>query len=84
MSKGRICDHCDETIAVNDRGDDENGEIAAWLSVGTLDGAIRLDACSRSCAAELLADGSPLAEAVEARLEAVAEVVRAIRGDDDD
>lgn len=84
MSKARVCDNCNETLIVNDRGDDERGEIYAWLQVGTLDRQLVQDACSRSCAVALLADDEPLAEAVDARLAGVAEVVRALHSDSED
>jgi hypothetical protein len=80
MSKGIICDNCGSSLALDDRGDDENGENAAWVTIGTT--YQRFDACTISCAAALL-DG-PVREAAEAALEAVVAVVRAIRGDEED
>lgn len=79
MSAAVCCDNCGETLVVNDRGEDEDGEIHAWLRVGTRDGALVQDACTRSCAIALLGDDAPLGIAVDARQEGIAEVVRVIR-----
>lgn len=81
MSAARVCDNCDATLTLDRNGEDENDEINAWIQVRTVDGAYTQDACTRSCAVALLADGSDFALAVDARLQAVAEVVRVIRED---
>lgn len=79
-----VCDSCRAVLIVNDRGDDENGESSAWIRVGTLDGGVKADACTRSCAVALLADGESLAEAIETRLQATTEVVRILRNESGD
>lgn len=84
MSQGRMCDNCGLTLILDDRGEDEHGEIHAWLRIGTLDGKITAEGCTRECARALLADDGPLAAEVDARLEAVSEVVRAIRSHEAD
>ena len=84
MSDAIRCDNCGTVLTLDHCGEDENGEISAWLRVGTRDGKLAQDACTRACAIELLTDGTPLADAVDARMEGIAAVVRAIRGEDDE
>lgn len=85
---GLICDHCGEVLAfdANNGREDEAGEKSAWISIAAA--GFDYDACSRSCATELLGDGSPMAQAIEAHMEVIASIVRTIRegreGDDED
>ena len=81
MSRGRICDQCGTVLAVNRKGDDHDGESAAWMTLTTGDGSA-LDLCSRSCAHELL-DDEDFVTAYEANVEAIVGIARVIRGDDD-
>ena len=74
MSAAKKCDHCGTSIAVDRNGEDENGEFAAWVHIGTTYRAF--DACTISCAEELLA--GPVGESASAALEAIAQVVRLI------
>lgn len=75
MAKGIVCDNCGSALALDRNGEDENGESAAWVTIGTT--YQRFDACTISCAETLLA--GPVAAAATAALAAVAEVVRALR-----
>lgn len=84
MSKGRVCDNCGEVVVTDDRGEDDEGVIHAWIRVGTLDDKLAGDACSRSCAIELLADDTPLSLAIEERLAGIAAVIRTLNGEEDD
>lgn len=85
---GVICDNCSTALRFDTRNgrEDSQGEFAAWVKI-TASG-LDLDACSRSCATELLADGSPLAQAIDAYLEMITDICRAItdqpEGDEDD
>ena len=84
MSDAIRCDNSGTVLALDRHGEDENGEVSAWLRVGTCDRKLAQDACTRACAIELLADGTPLADAIDAHMEGIAAVVRAIRGEDDE
>ena len=80
MSKGLVCDNCGNALALDERGDDENGESSAWVTIGTT--YKRFDACTISCA-EALLDG-PVREAADKALEMVMSIVRTLRGEDDE
>ena len=79
MSKGIVCDNCGTAIALDDRGEDEAGESVAWLHISTTTN--NWDACTISCAHELM-DG-PIKVTVEAWLEGVQSVIRAINEESD-
>lgn len=83
MSQSVTCDHCHTVLVLDSRGDDENGEVSAWLKVGTYDGALTQDACTRACALALLDEGSDLCVEIDERHEVVAEIARSIREDRD-
>lgn len=81
MSKGLICDNCGESLAPLDKnGEHVSGEDAAWIMVSArgLDGW--QDACTRSCAVQIIESG-PFAEAVDAQAEVIADIARTIRED---
>lgn len=77
MSKGLICDHCETALALNARGDAENGEDAAWLRISTGGFDTSWDACSRSCAVQLIEVG-PIGPVLDAELEVISEISRTI------
>lgn len=79
---GLICDNCGTVLALDAANgvDDEMGERAAWIVVKA--GRSSYDACTRSCATALLADGSELAAEVDAHMEVIADIARTIRDDD--
>ncbi|WP_375490242.1 hypothetical protein [uncultured Jatrophihabitans sp.] len=85
---GLICDGCGEVLALDlpSGREDSNGERAAWIEIRA--GGLSVDACTRSCATELLADGSTLARVIDAYTESIAEIARTIKderqGDDDE
>lgn len=81
MSRGLVCDQCGGTLLVDQHGEDEAGESAAWLKIVTTFGSY--DVCTRSCAVALI-ESDDFAAAVDAQTEAIAEVVRAINGADED
>lgn len=78
MSKGIICDNCGTALPLDDRGDDEDGEVYAWLHLEIKAGG-SWDACTVSCARELL-DDEAIANEIAARLEPIAAVSQAIKG----
>jgi hypothetical protein len=80
MSKGLICDHCGTVLELNDRGDAENGENAAWLLISTGTFGTSWDACSRSCAVQLIEEG-PIGVVLDAELEVISDIARVIRED---
>lgn len=88
MSAARVCDNCGATLILDANGEDEGGEFVAWVRVSTTSGALAQDACTRSCAVALLADGAPLAVALDDRLAEIARISRVIaedhEGADDD
>ena len=79
MSAGIICDNCGEGLAVDKHGEDDSGEFAAWVTIGTT--YKTFDACTISCAEDLL--HGPVREAAHAALDAIVRVVRVLRGEDD-
>lgn len=81
MSRGIICDNCGATLALNRQGDDEYGEIAAWITIVVSDD-LKWDTCTRSCAMEVLSSGET-AEAIDAWHAAIASVAHAIRTGED-
>lgn len=52
MSDAKTCDGCGATLVLDSKGEDRDGEIAAWvrLQVAT----VTFDACSRGCAVKVL------------------------------
>lgn len=78
MSRTIQCDNCGSTVGPLDHnGEDASGEIYAWIHLAVKDDAVTVDACSRSCAHELI-DGA-FGEAVEKHYEPIAEISRVIR-----
>jgi hypothetical protein len=77
MADSITCDNCGQTLVLGRNGDDEMGEIAAWLKLSTKSHS--WDACTRSCAHELL-DG-PAGAIIDAQTEVIAEIARTIRED---
>jgi hypothetical protein len=82
MSKGIICDQCGTALALDDRGEDEDGEVYAWLTLTTKTD-LRWDACTVSCAKELL-DKPELAESIGVALEPIANLSRVLKNGTDD
>lgn len=81
--KGLICENCGTVLALDGRnGDAANGENSAWITIEA--GGLSVDACSRSCAVELLGDDGPLRPVIDAWLEAITEIARSINGEDGD
>lgn len=78
MSAGLICDHCGCLLELDSRGEDENGERAAWITVHTSDAALGGDFCTRACAIGFLEDPD-VVEAMDAWAEAIAGVAADIR-----
>lgn len=57
MSRGLVCDQCGDTLVLNARGDDQDGEKGAWLNIQVGDNSdLAADLCSRSCAIAWLED----------------------------
>lgn len=87
MSKGLICDHCQTVLELNERGDAANGENAAWLRITTGSFGTTWDACSRSCAVQLIEEG-PIGAVLDAELEVISDIARTIaqgrEAEDDD
>lgn len=83
MSKSITCDNCNETLILDRNGEDEAGEVNAWIHLSTVTGAPHVDACTRSCAIALLGDDTTFTEVINDRMAGVAVVVRALRGEDD-
>lgn len=84
MSAGLICDNCGESLPLErNRKESVTGEDAAWIIIQTRGFGTQWDACTRSCATALL-DSGPLAEQIDAELQSIAEIVRAINGEDGD
>lgn len=81
MSDALLCDNCGEVLPVNERGDDANGDSAAWLVLKSTYG--KFDLCSRSCVVEFCTHNGEFIETYEAGIAAVAAVTRAINGEDD-
>lgn len=81
MSNGIVCDNCGEVLVVNERGDAENGEEAAWLKIIT--SVDRYDLCSRACAVVLL-DDPDFVERMDTQLELIASIAHAIIGETDE
>lgn len=84
MSRGLICENCGAVTPVNRSGENriDDSESVAWIEIRG--GSMTLDACTRSCAIQLLADGTELALHVDASLEVVTDIARTIREDRDD
>lgn len=80
MARGIVCDNCGSALALDRNGEDENGESAAWVTIGTT--LQRFDACTISCAESLLA--GPVRAASTAALASVAEVVRVLRDEEEE
>lgn len=78
MSAAKVCDNCGTTLVLDANGEDEGGEFVAWLRVSTTSGRLGQDACTRSCAVALLADGEPLAIALDNHLAEIARISRVI------
>lgn len=76
MSKAMVCDQCGDSIPLNDRGDNPDGEDGAWIEVRTTFG--RYDLCTRSCVVQLMEDDD-FAEQVNKEAEVIAEIAGAIR-----
>ena len=87
MSRALVCDNCGVTLGPLDKnGEHESGEDAAWVQVSARGLNEWLDACTRSCAVELIESG-PFADAVDAQAEVISSIARAVRDDraaDDD
>jgi hypothetical protein len=77
MSSGIICDKCGTALPLDEHGEDEDGEVYAWLHMSTKTG-LDLDACTLSCARELLDDEKISSEIAE-RLEPIAAVSQAVK-----
>jgi hypothetical protein len=75
MSRGLICDQCGTTIVVNDRGEHDAGENAAWLVVRAT--WMSYDLCSRACAVALI-ETPEFAERHDAELEVIASIAQII------
>ena len=78
MSHAIVCNNCGDVLVLQANGDDENGESAGWLQVAVRDGEV-WDACTRSCAVELLSDDGPVRPILDAHAEMVAEIARTVR-----
>ena len=75
-----VCDNCGAVLqfdAPNGR-EDSKGEKAGWLNVN-LGEVTSWDACTRSCAIELLADGGLIQRVSDEWSGAVADIARTIR-----
>jgi hypothetical protein len=84
MSDALVCDNCGAVLkfdAANGR-EDAKGEKAGWLNINVGE-MTSWDACTRSCATQILADGGPIQEVADAWSEAVADVARTIREADE-
>ena len=81
MSAAVICDQCDSMLRVNPVGDDENGERAAWITLGLAGESFEV--CSVSCAVVFL-ERPEVAEGIADHLDGIVGVVRIIRGDTED
>lgn len=77
MSEALRCDNCGTTLTVDHNGEDDAGEVYAWIRIG-IKGERHLDACTRQCAHELLDDEAFIA-AVDEKHAQVAEIARVIR-----
>lgn len=75
MSRAMLCDHCGDTLVVNDRGEAAGGEEAAWLKITTT--WMRADLCSRSCAVEMIQSPEFIARH-DAELEVIASIATPI------
>ena len=84
MSDALRCDNCGTYLDLDKRGEDENGEVAAWLKVSDHNREAEWDACTRSCAIELLGDAGPVRPVIDAHAEVIAEIARTIREARDD
>jgi hypothetical protein len=82
LSRALVCDQCGSALSLNAKGEHEYGEDAAWLKISTGAYATAWDVCSRSCAVELI-DNGVVASVVDAELQSIAEIVRAIHGEGD-
>lgn len=76
MSNALACDNCNTVLPLNARGESDTGEDSAWLVVTTRGFGTSWDACTRSCAIELI--NGDIGQVVDAELEAISSVVRAI------
>jgi len=85
MTDAISCDNCRAVLILDGPGsrEDANGEKAGWLNINLGD-TTSWDACSRSCATELLRDGGPVQAVGDAWQEAVADVARTIRDSRED
>lgn len=81
MSRALVCDHCEESLVLNAKGEHEGGEDAAWIRLTIANESY--DLCTRSCAVAFL-DRPEVIEAHNAWAEAITDISRAIRGGDDD
>jgi hypothetical protein len=69
MSDAKVCDYCGAKLILDGPGrSDANGEIAGWVRVVVTDA--EWDACTRSCATQLLADDGPVRPVIDARIRA--------------
>lgn len=88
MARAIQCDSCGAYLGGLDKnGEDDFGEVYAWIRLSTSDREPHMDACTVSCAHKLL-DGT-FGDRTTKSLLAVAEVSRVIREareapDDDD
>lgn len=80
MSKAMVCDQCGTVLVVNDRGDDANGDSAAWIVLETA--YRKYDLCSRACV-HALVDDEDFEYVYEDGIAAVAAVTRTINGEDE-
>lgn len=78
MSTSLTCDNCGTNLVLDHASgrSAESGEDSAWVQIGTRAGT-GWDACTISCASELLAGA--VTERVNAELEVVMDVARTIR-----
>jgi len=82
MSNAKSCNNCGAVLVLDAKNgrEDDAGELYGWVTIAAA--GLNLDACTRSCATELLADGGVLAATLDAYIEQIAWVTRAITDED--
>lgn len=76
MSAAILCDSCNTMLRIDQRGDDEYGERAAWIRLTIADQ--EYEACTTTCAHALL-NRDDILEALADYLAAISEIARTIR-----
>ena len=81
MANAVICDNCKTVLVLDARNGSEDaaGELASWITIQG--GRLEWKACTRICAAELLADGGLVAAEVDEWSERVTDVARTLKED---